>query len=233
MSLNLNRRVKVFFTILTIIFITGCGSDNPTVRDDPNPKPDETTNFEGTYTIYEELKGLGYDTYDVTIKQNGDDAQLISGDQSLACTIHEDELSCQGTITSDNGNRFNYTNYTLFLNDDKSLTGSAEWTYYTENDNFSGRSDLTTIQPEVGSLIVLNDTNITLRTYNFTACSSNPSNPQLLDPPIEPHTFIYVADIDPGCYYLTFCTDENASQCSGNMEVNIKRAETFRLKITE
>jgi hypothetical protein len=232
MSLNLNRRVKVFFTILTIIFITGCGSDNPTVdnkKDDSNE-----TIFSGTHTIYEEREGLGYETYDVTIEQNGDEAQLKSGAQSLTCTVHADELSCEGTFTYDSGNRISYTNYTLFLNNnDKSLTGSAEWTYYTQSGNFSGRSDLTTIQPEVGSLIVLNDTNITLRTYNFTACSSNPSNPQLLDPPIEPHTFIYVADIDPGCYYLTFCTDENASQCSGNMEVNIKRAETFRLKITE
>jgi hypothetical protein len=231
MSLNLTTKVKVFFTVLIIIFIAACGSDNPTV--DNKKEPDET-NFNGRYRIYEEREMLGYETYDVTIEQNGDDAQIIIGDQSLACTVHVDELSCEGTITSDNGNRISYTNYTLYLNNnDKSLTGSAEWTYYTQSSNFSGRSELTTLQPEVGSLIVINNTTVTLQTFNFTACNSNRWNPQSLDPPIDPHTFIYVADIDPGCYYLTLCADENASQCSGNMEVNINRAETYTLRLNE
>ena len=184
-------------------------------------------------TIYEELKGLRYETYNVTIEQTGNKAQINRGAQSLACTVHEDELSCEGTFTYDSGNRIDYTNYTLFLNNDKSLTGSADWTYYTQSGNFSGRSDLTTIQPEVGSLLVLNNSNITWRTYNFRDCNSNSWDPQLLDPPIGPHSIIYAENIDPGCYYLTPCEDENASQCSEDKEVNIKRAETSILEITE
>jgi hypothetical protein len=116
-------------------------------------------------------------------------------------------------------------------NNDKSLTGSAEWTYYTESDNFSGHSDLTTIQPEVGSLLALNDTNITWQTYNFTDCNLNRWDPQLLDPPIEPQTSIYFGDIDPGYYYLTACEDENASQCTNKIKININRAETYGLKL--
>jgi hypothetical protein len=232
MSLNLTTKVKVFFTVLIIIIIAACGSDNPTVHNDPIPEPDETTNFEGTHTIYEERKEcdnfmMGQFDYKVTIEQTGNKAQLKSGDQSLACTIQADELSCEGTITSDNGNRTSYTNYTLYLNNDKSLTGSAEWTYYTQNGNFSGRSDLTTTQPAEGSILIHNLLYATYQSSNLTPCGSNSWNPRSINLGYDGYLYIY--DINPGCYIVYICEDPaplDSTGCRVSPEITVNRAET-------
>jgi hypothetical protein len=240
MSLNLNSKVKMLFTTLAIIFfIGGCPPDN-TISPVP-PDPTET-DFNGTYRMYEELSNcsdpnchniVGYDNYQATIEQTGNQAQLTVNDQPLSCTVTEDELTCEGTYTYTNGDRISYTSYTLFSNDtDNTLTGSAEWTYSNENGNYSGDSVLTTTIPESGSIKILNSSYATYQTLNLNPCGSDSWNTITFPSPLTPIHYIYLYDVHPGCYILYICEDIAATDCPLSTEITVNRAETYKIEIT-
>jgi hypothetical protein len=239
MNLNPNSIVKMFFThIVVIFFIVGCGSESGTIPQ----KKTNVTDFSGTYTIYEELKNctdpncynvIGYDNYEVTIEQTENQAQLTIDDQPLSCTVTEDELTCEGIFTYSNGNRISYTSYTLFLNDtDKSLTGSAEWTFSDETGNSSGQSELTTIQPEVGSILIYNSSYTTYQTFNLAPCGSNSWNPQRFIYLLTYLSWNYIYGVNPGCYILHICEEIAPTDCPLQSEITVNRAETNKIEIT-
>lgn len=241
MSLNLNSKVKMLFTTLVIIFfIGGCPPDNTTP---PVPPQDPIeTDFNGTYRMYEELNNcsdpncynvVGYDNYNATIEQTGNQAQLTINDQRLSCAVTEDELTCNGTYRYPSGNRISYTNYTLFLNDaDQSLTGSAEWTYSDENGNYFGDSVLTTTIPESGSIKILNSSYATYQTLNLNPCGSNNWRSITFPSPLTPINYIYLYDVNPGCYILYICEDIASTDCPLSNEITVDRAETNNIEIT-
>ena len=243
MNLNPNHRVKMFFILLFVIFfIIGCGSESGTIPQ----KKTNVTDFSGTYSIYEELRNctdsncnkvIGYYNYEATIEQTETQAQLTMYNQRLSCTVTEDELTCEGTYTYTNGDRINYTNYTLFLNDtDNSLTGSAEWTYSDETDsdetdNASGQSELTTIQPEVGSILISNSSYTTYQTFNLSPCGSNSWNPQSFSSLLTWLSWDYIYGVNPGCYTLHVCEEIVPTDCPLYFEITVNRAETNKIEI--
>jgi hypothetical protein len=227
-----------YIHIVVIFFIIGCGSESGTIPQ----KKTNITNFNGTYRIYEERKNctdpncykvIGYGNYEATIEQTDNQAQLTINNQRLSCTVTEDELTCEGIYTFTNGDRISYTNYTLFLNDnDNSLTGSAEWTYSDETGDASGQSELATIQPEVGSILILNSSYTPYHTFNLSSCGSNSWNPQSFSSSLAYLSWNYIYNVNPGCYILHICEEVVPTDCPMQSEITVNRGETNRLEIT-
>jgi hypothetical protein len=200
--------------------------------------PDTGTNFSGTYTIYDEsndcLPLAGYRRYSIEIQQNGSQAQLyLTENQSLSCNVDNDQLTCEGALDSGEGWSVNFHEYILSFNGSNELSGSARWEYSESDSNCSGDSELTTILPEYGSLILVNQTDYTFPTLLYAACGTTSWQTARFSPPVEPNTWSYFADRDPTCELWRLCIDSDVSNCSSSStEVNIYRGETTILRLT-
>jgi hypothetical protein len=201
------------------------------------PEPDGPS-FSGTYTIYDEsndcLPLAGYRRYRIEIQQNGNQAQLYLNDnQSLSCSVNNDQLTCEGAFDSGEGWSVNFHEYILSFIGSNELSGSARWEYSEGDSNCSGDSELTTILPEYGSLIVVNLTDYTFPTLLHTACGTTNWQVARFSSPIEPDSWSYFADRDPDCELWRLCMDSDASTCSSSsIEINTYRGETTIMRLT-
>jgi len=245
MKCTSKSKAIVFFSMGLIIFLllVSCGSDSNSSGDSPfdqndhdNPDDTNATDFSGTYTIYDLRDGcmklIGYDGYNIRIEQEGSQAQLYFNEyEYISCDVDDNQLSCEGSISSGEGWTADFDEYDLFYEGYNDLTGNAEWTFHFDSGDCTGSSQLTTTSPEVGSVVLYNESYTTFYTFNVTTCGSDSWDPAGLDPPLYPGYAYYWRGVDPGCYILQICEDEAAYQCWDPHETNVEEGETTRIII--
>ncbi len=116
---------------LFLLFMTmGCGS----LTDNDNDEPPIDKDFSGSWRISEELTDCEGDVlkieYTAEIMQDGTDAQLQIGDDTMACKVSGDVLSCTGKLQLGNDSYRVFEEILFWFDEDAELDGSATWRLY-------------------------------------------------------------------------------------------------------
>ena len=202
------------------------------------PAPGPVGDFDGTYTIFEEQDGDGHYGqyhYTVTIKQNGTQATLSKGNDHMTCNVVEEDLVCQGRFFYEEDElSCSFDSYRLRHDSNNGLTGEASWAITYQGNDYYGRSQLTTTQPEEGSIIIYHHGDSTYSLCNIRQCGSSNWGENRLpsDQTMEPGDTWFMRHIQQGCYDIRVCEETGGSECAIGEDINVTGGETYRLEIT-
>lgn len=138
------RLSLVWALFLLTLIIGGCGSFKDSDTEDP---PQSDRDFSGAYRISEELNGCNDSLkieYAAEVTQDGTEAQLKIGDDTMACSVDGDELFCSGELQLGSGAYRNFEEIIIRFEDDDLLEGTGTWVLYsTDSESCPGNSVFT------------------------------------------------------------------------------------------
>jgi len=197
----------------------------------------ETPDFNGDWEIFEEQDGDGQYfqyRYTITIEQNGTQATLSKGNDYLTCNVFGEDLVCPGRFFyEEDESSCSFDPYRLRHDGNNGLTGVASWTITYQGRDYNGRSQLTTTQPEEGSIQISNHTDATFPLVNFRPCDSSDwgENRFSSDQTMEPNDTWYWSGIQQGCYDIRVCEEIDGSGCITGEDFTVNGGETSRISI--
>lgn len=125
-------RFSLVRALVLLVLVMGCGSASDS---DPEDDPGQNDiNFSGTWKMSEEWTGCGNSLdiqYVAEITQEGSEAQLKIGDNTMACSVDGDQLVCSGELQLSIGAYRDFEEIFIRFEDESQMSGKGNWMLYS------------------------------------------------------------------------------------------------------
>lgn len=217
-----NRKALQVGLILyaSILLFSSCGN-----KFDSQASSDlEEDSFTGSWILYESWQGCendGEDKIPIEITRKDNRTILTVAGQAINCQVLDLTLQCAGQLEHKDGSLHEYTNLTLWLDENRKISGEAAWAVRKPSGvSCSGTSTISSapsvkeISADSGAIRIENRTEDQFKLLNIVPCEVSFSpwgeNKMRKNNVLAPKEDYQINGIPEGCYSVRVCKEFDA-----------------------